>query len=288
MANYIYGAVALTGGVSGSLDALDGSDLTDNDAAIVFTSNATYIYTLDESSGGTQNIPELIIPSNNAGNKRWVLVSSRAAESSLDAADFTGILDASMDDVQKALDAIDDMFNTDDFTVTPGNVDLKDSIINQIGTDLGMITPSSHQISFVGSGKINTTGAGTEIAIAVDDLSIVTKSESYSVTTEDDIVIGDTAGGNITITLPPAADKSAVYISKKSFSNSLVIACYGSETIESQSTFTLLDEYDAVRLISDGVNTWVTSALIYELPTATDSVAGGVKVGDNLQINSGG
>lgn len=81
MADYsIFGAIALTGGGDGKLDAIDGNSLDDGDVAIVTdaTNNKAYVYTLDSSAGdgtGTdESSPELIIPNTNYGTKGWVLV----------------------------------------------------------------------------------------------------------------------------------------------------------------------------------------------------------------------
>lgn len=287
MANYIYGAVSLIGGGTGSLDSIDGNDLAQGDSAIVFSQDATYIYTLDESSGGVESSPDLITPDANAENKRWILVSSRAAESALDVTDFDGILDANDDDVQKALDTIDDMFNSGDFSIGAGSVELSDTVVKAITSDSGTVTIANHSLDIGGTGKINTTGSGSTIKIAVDDLSVVTKTSSYSITTADDIVIGDCSGGNVEFTLPQASTKSAISIFKKSSSNALTVNCYGSETIEANASYVIDDEYGGLRLISDGVNTWVRSAEMYDLPTANSSTLGGIKIGDSLSIAAG-
>ena len=50
MANNIYGAIALTGGTEGALDAIDGALLVDNDmaiAAIATEATLTIRYTVD-------------------------------------------------------------------------------------------------------------------------------------------------------------------------------------------------------------------------------------------------
>lgn len=79
-ASYIYGAIALTGGTSGALDEIDGDDLSDDDMAIVITSNSFYLYHLNASSGAAESSPDVISPDSNAGNKRWILVGQGDAE----------------------------------------------------------------------------------------------------------------------------------------------------------------------------------------------------------------
>lgn len=73
MSNKIYGAISLTGGGAGALDAIDGATLADGDMAIVITSSRPHIYRLNASSGAAENSPLVITPDTNAGTKRWLL-----------------------------------------------------------------------------------------------------------------------------------------------------------------------------------------------------------------------
>jgi hypothetical protein len=77
MANNFYGAIALTGGGAGALDAIDGNVLADGDGALVIdaTNDKSYFYTLNASSGAAESSPNIIAPDSNAGNKRWILVN---------------------------------------------------------------------------------------------------------------------------------------------------------------------------------------------------------------------
>jgi hypothetical protein len=165
VANYIYGAIALTGGGVGALDALDGSDLQDLDAALVFTGSTVYQYSLDVNNGNAESSPEIIAPDANAGDKRWVLVETR--------------------------------------------------------------------------------------------LFVVTKTSTYTITDTDNYVIGNTASGSFTFTLPAAANKDMIRISKLSDSNTLTIQRAGSDTIEGETSIALADEDQSVCLISNGSNRWV-------------------------------
>ncbi|MBW2036429.1 MAG: hypothetical protein JRI41_02955, partial [Deltaproteobacteria bacterium] len=71
-----YSATSLTGGGSGALDSIDGAGLADLDSCIVFTVNTVYFYTLDDDSAAAESSPDVIAPNTNAGDKRWVLVTS--------------------------------------------------------------------------------------------------------------------------------------------------------------------------------------------------------------------
>jgi len=257
MANYIYGAIALTGGGTGALDGIDGDSLNDQDAAIVFTGTSTYMYTLDETSGESESSPEVIAPDSNPGTKRWKLLYARGADIGVDVGSFDGLLTSAEDDIQKALDVIDDAFAAADFTITSKVVYLDDDVQKGFTTDSGGVTPSSHSTSVVGTGGISTSGAGATLTINLDDLALATKTSNYPMVAADDIIIGDTAGGDVTITLPAANAKDRVRITKKSNSNTLTISRAGSDTIEGATSITLTDEYQSVTLISDGTNTWI-------------------------------
>lgn len=78
MANNFYGAILLTGGATGALDAIDGAGLVDLDAAIVQTDGAVYFYHLDATSGAAESSPGVVSPDDNAGTKRWILQKVRA------------------------------------------------------------------------------------------------------------------------------------------------------------------------------------------------------------------
>ncbi len=71
-----YRRTLLTGGVSASLDGIDGADLIDGDICEVFTiADEYYIYRLKAISSGIENSPLIIIPDLNPGSKRWKLQS---------------------------------------------------------------------------------------------------------------------------------------------------------------------------------------------------------------------
>jgi len=68
-----FGAIDLTGGAAGALDAIDGAGLSDKDGAVVITPTAVYHYSLDEDSGAAESSPKIIVPDDNPGDKRWLL-----------------------------------------------------------------------------------------------------------------------------------------------------------------------------------------------------------------------
>ena len=74
-----YSATSLTGGGSGSLDSIDGTNLQDKDSCMVFSAATFYFYTLDDNSGAAESSPDVIAPDTNAGNKRWILIAALGA-----------------------------------------------------------------------------------------------------------------------------------------------------------------------------------------------------------------
>lgn len=73
MASRIFGFIALTGGGTGALDAIDGDLLSDKDVAFGVVDGVTRTYYLDADSGASESSPAIIAPNTNAGDKRWIL-----------------------------------------------------------------------------------------------------------------------------------------------------------------------------------------------------------------------
>ena len=60
-------------------------------------------------------------------------------------------------------------FNTDDFNVTAGHAELKDTVVKAITTDSGALTPSAHGISILGGEGVDVTHTGTSITVSAED-----------------------------------------------------------------------------------------------------------------------
>lgn len=78
MTNSFYGAIGLTGGTTGMLDDIEGSFLNNNDCAVCIdvANNKFYFYLLDADSAAGASSPDVIMPVNGAGDKRWILLYS--------------------------------------------------------------------------------------------------------------------------------------------------------------------------------------------------------------------
>lgn len=78
MANKVYGASSLTGGLTGALDAINGSIINEGDlAAVLVNDDQAYFYILDADSGVAESSPRIISPDTNAGNKRWIRIGPK-------------------------------------------------------------------------------------------------------------------------------------------------------------------------------------------------------------------
>jgi hypothetical protein len=90
----------------------------------------------------------------------------------------------------------------------------------------------------------------------------LTKLREVSITTNYvilpgvDLVIADSTGGILTVTLPTAVGISGVIkiIKKINAGNNITISCNGSETIDGSSTHTISTQWDSLKVISNGTN----------------------------------
>lgn len=87
----VYAATSLIGGITGSLDNINGSALVDKDIAIVGVQGGNLMpYVLEADSGETEASPYIIAPDSNPGTKRWKLVGIQPAFSHVLATEGTG------------------------------------------------------------------------------------------------------------------------------------------------------------------------------------------------------
>ena len=89
-------------------------------------------------------------------------------------------------------------FNTEDFNVTNGAVELKDTVVKGITTDSGALTPSAHGLSILGGEGVDVTHAGTTITVAAEDATTTNKGVASFSSTNFDVTNGQVsvkAGG---------------------------------------------------------------------------------------------
>lgn len=83
-------------------------------------------------------------------------------------------------------------FATADFNVTSGAVELKDTVVKQVGANAGIVTPSGHKFNVIGDSAqgITTSGSGTNVTVTVADATTTTKGVSSFATADFNVTSG--------------------------------------------------------------------------------------------------
>ncbi len=90
-------------------------------------------------------------------------------------------------------------------------------------------------------------------------MTLVTKTATYTIAANTYYVRGDATAGAFTITLPPALNNQGrkVLIKKiDSSGNAVTVSRAGADTIEGSTTVSLGSQWNKTHLISNGVDTW--------------------------------
>lgn len=100
---------------------------------------------------------------------------------------------------------------------------------------------------------------GTNLVLpeASASFTTVTKSSNATLSTSgEDIVLGDTTSGDVTLTLPAASGNGGLRYSiiKSVAANTLIVDGNSTETINGELTFVMESIYDAVQIVCDGTN----------------------------------
>jgi len=90
-------------------------------------------------------------------------------------------------------------FETTDFNVTSGAVELKDTVVKTVTTDSGALTPATHSFSILGGEGIDVTHAGSTITVAGEDASTSNKGVASFDTNNFTVTSGAVTAKNITL-----------------------------------------------------------------------------------------
>lgn len=138
-------------------------------------------------------------------------------------------------------------------------LDLEDPLRFQ--SNENMTTAIKGQMIFDGT-DLYFTPDTTRRIIAYKDEAVSPQTANYTITSTDEVVLGDATSGDITITLPLAADVTGrAFTIKKvdSSANIVTVDANGAETIDGTTTFDLAFQYDYVKLLSDGTEWFIIS-----------------------------
>lgn len=124
-------------------------------------------------------------------------------------------------------------------------------------------TPARLGVGTDGFMLIANSGAATGLqwaALPSSNLhTTVTKTGSYTATTNDEVILADATSGPLTITLPMAAGNSNEYMIKKidSSANNVTVATTSAQRIDGGSTAVIKVQYASVGVVSDGSNWFI-------------------------------
>lgn len=90
-------------------------------------------------------------------------------------------------------------FDTNDFNVVSGAVELKDTVVKSITTDSGALTPASHSVSILGGEGIDVTHAGSVITVLGEDASTTNKGVASFATANFTVASGAVSTKTITL-----------------------------------------------------------------------------------------
>lgn len=120
------------------------------------------------------------------------------------------------------------------------------------------LTPSNDDILQRKSGEWMSRTIEQLKADLLDTVVSKTVSDSpYSILTSDQIILVSASGGNTTVTLPTAVGVSGKKYSIKrtdSSANTLTIGTTSSQTIDGDTSYLLVAQYDTITVVSDGAN----------------------------------
>ncbi len=117
----------------------------------------------------------------------------------------------------------------------------------------------------------SSTSTGLEWASVSNNLTVVSKTTTYTATTTDDVILCDTSGGAWTLSLFAASGNSGKrLIIKKTTSDftQLTIDANSTETIDGQTTTTLDTQFETLTIVCDGTNWRVVERFIPRVYTS--------------------
>jgi len=89
MAVTLYRRTGLTGGLSSTLDGIDGNTIKDGDICFTFEGGRTFIHIADIDGGESESSPDVIVPDTNPGSINWKLHYTFGSNKIVEVADIS-------------------------------------------------------------------------------------------------------------------------------------------------------------------------------------------------------
>lgn len=166
-------------------------------------------------------------------------------------------------------------------------------------TNLDLLTDTAGLIAYDStlSKVVFNNGGGWNVLDVPSNLTVVTKTTTYTATTSDDVILVDSTSGAFTVTLYAASGNAGAkltFIKISSDTNAVTIDGNASETINGNTTTTVDTQYEKLTLVCDGTN-WLVderksdTAYVSFTPTgawSTNTTYAGKwrRLGDSMQI----
>jgi hypothetical protein len=180
-----------------------------------------------------------------------------------------------------------------------GSVDLSKSAA--VGSSILPLANGGTGLSAVGtSGNVLTSNGSAWVSqVPSLNVAVASKSANYTLTSSDQLALGDATSAGFTFTLPSAtSNPGKIYWVKKTDSsvNAITIARAGSDTIDAATSTTINTQYEMIGIVSDGTATWQVISRTYPqgmtsytptftgLGTVANLSAYSHRVGDSLEV----
>lgn len=133
-----------------------------------------------------------------------------------------------------------------------------DNITKRIrNTGVSEVTGTAPTTPATGVVWLDTAATGTG---STGVLAVTTKTTTYTITTNDTVIICDATSGAFTVTLPTAVGNTGrrYFIKKIDVTvNAVTVDGDGTETIDDGLTAVLNTQYEAIGIVSDGTEWWI-------------------------------